>query len=234
MVAQGAEANRRARARATRVGGPGSMPRPAGRTVAPGGRARRSQIGYHACAMTRDRLALFLTSSALLVSWLSMPAWPTPDTGSESPSPRQVRPPPADPASELAFDVVRETERLRLRVAAAPGPRRGGRDPFTFGVARRPASRPPLLSRTAEPREAAAAPGSAAPARPALRLIGLAERHATEGMVRSAILSGDSDVYIVTEGDLVQGRFTVVGVGADAVDLLDAVTQEALRLPLPQ
>lgn len=185
--------------------------------------------------MTRDRLALLVTSSALLVSWLSTPATPTPAPAAAQPAPSPARP-PADPASALALDVARETDRLGQRLPDMPGPARRARDPFAFGASPRPSpSRPPARP-AALPGPAPAAPAFEAPAatRPLLKLIGIAERRAGDAVERSAILSGTSDVYIVAGGDSVLGRFTVVAIGADAIDLIDTVTQAPVQLSLPR
>lgn len=184
--------------------------------------------------MTRDRLALLVTSSALLVSWLSAPASPTPEPAAAQPPAADAPPVGRDATAELAFDVVRETERLRQRVETAPGPRRSGRDPFAFGAAPRAVPRP---ARTIAPPPAADVPAVAErpspAARPLLRLIGIAERQQDGALLRSAILSGTGDVYIVGVGDEVLGRFVVSAVDAGAVELSDSVTRASVRLALP-
>ncbi len=182
--------------------------------------------------MTRDRLALLLTSSALLVSWLSVPASPTPGTAPPRPATPAVASPP-DRAVELAGEVARETDRLGQRLAEAPRPSRRGRDPFAVApiAAPTPARR---LRHLPPPVEALPADGAPIGSPLALRLIGIAERHAGETVQRTAILSGQSDVYIVTTGDQVLGRFAVVAVGADAVELRETATDLLVRLALPR
>jgi hypothetical protein len=190
--------------------------------------------------VTRDRLALLVTSSALLVSWLSTPASPTPDAAAPQVPAVESRPPARDAATVLALDVARETERLEQRMVEAPGPRRSGRDPFAFGMAPRasrpdvPPPRPAGLAAGGEDGVPAALAVPAPQAGPALRLIGIAERRLAEGVQRSAILSGASDVYIVSEGDELIGRFVVGAIGEGAVELRDTVSEAQLRLVLPQ
>lgn len=181
--------------------------------------------------MTRDRLALLVTSSALLVSWLSSPAWPTTPATSQPLPPPDVTT-PQEPVEELAFDVARETERLRERMASVPTPRRGGRDPFRFQASRPAISRP--LPQYAAPVARAVPEETIAPTRPVLKLIGVAERQAPDGPIRTAILSGASDVYILAIGDTVLGRFTVTAIEPEAVELTETITSAVARLALPR
>jgi hypothetical protein len=67
-----------------------------------------------------------------------------------------------------------------------------------------------------------------------LKLIGIAERETPDGPIRTAILSGPADVFLVSPADQVLGRYTVGAVGADAVELTDATTGAVVRLALPQ
>jgi hypothetical protein len=65
-----------------------------------------------------------------------------------------------------------------------------------------------------------------------LKLIGIAERATEEGTVRSAVLAGPGDVFIVGVEDQVLSRFTVVAIAAEAIELTDALTGQALRLAM--
>ncbi len=55
----------------------------------------------------------------------------------------------------------------------------------------------------------------AATPEPAFALIGVAE----DGGVRTAIISGQGQLFMVKDGELVAERYRVTHVGADAVDL---------------
>jgi hypothetical protein len=68
-----------------------------------------------------------------------------------------------------------------------------------------------------------------APAGPVLKLSGIAQKAGT----RTAILSGDGQIYLVGEGESVAGRYTVVTIDPEAVLLRDAAGVEQ-RLVLPQ
>ena len=96
-------------------------------------------------------------------------------------------------------------------------------------------SSPKSATRASTPRErgvqsAAIEPTiQAAPPAPTLKLSGVAQKAGK----RTAILSGDGQIYLVGEGDSVAGRFTVVTIDPEAVLLRDAAGVEQ-RLVLPQ
>jgi hypothetical protein len=145
-----------------------------------------------------------------------------------SPAPAPVQAAAPDPAM---LDVERQTSRLREYASVAPEPR-SVRDPFRFG------HRPPPRSRVSpsyvQPR-AVAAPSSLPPPVPEpapLQLIGMAERDSGDGAERIAIIAAFNDVHLVRVGDRIGGRFTVLAVGADAVELEDAETRTLVRLGL--
>lgn len=188
-------------------------------------------------AVTRDRFALLVTSSALLVSWFSTPAQPTPSPPADQPAPRSAATAPArDRASALAREVSRETARLAGRLALDPPTPRPGRDPFDFASSRAPAVAPaaPVTRPLPRPAPLADAPEDLprAAAGPTLRLIGIAERTTPDGVHRSAVLAGASDVYIVSAGEALLARFDVVEVEADAVALRERASGAPVRLVL--
>ena len=86
-------------------------------------------------------------------------------------------------------------------------------------VRERTATEPPLR------RDSAATPSvPSVPAQPVqspLTLSGIAGRNTPEGIQRTAIISGDGQLYLVTEGELVAGRLRVMTVDSDAVTLKD-------------
>ena len=59
----------------------------------------------------------------------------------------------------------------------------------------------------------------------------MAERQTPQGVKRTAIISGDGQLYLVTEGEMVAGRYRVVTVDSDAVTLRDDAGTE-LRLSM--
>jgi hypothetical protein len=120
-----------------------------------------------------------------------------------------------------------QAARLRDRSAAVTL-RPSTRNPFSFS-SRKPSPR------SDRPRESAvqSAPVEtmipAAPAGPSLKLSGVAQKDGK----RTAILSGDGQIYLVGEGDSVAGRYSVIKVDPEAVLLRDASGAEQ-RLVLPQ
>jgi hypothetical protein len=83
----------------------------------------------------------------------------------------------------------------------------------------------------------AAAPATAAPApTPAtvlpLKLEGLAEDRGDQGPVRSAVISGFGDFFIVKEGDSVTTRYRVAKISSEGVELTDLTDNTTLRLAL--
>ena len=65
-----------------------------------------------------------------------------------------------------------------------------------------------------------------------LKLIGIAERATPDGAIRSAVLSGPSDVFIVGVDDQLLGRFTVVAIAAEGDRTRGRRTGQPLRLAL--
>lgn len=67
-------------------------------------------------------------------------------------------------------------------------------------------------------------------AKPPLRLLGLVTL--TDGARVAVILVG-SDLTLARAGDLIGNRFRVNSIGDEAVELIDAVGQQPIRLALP-
>ena len=66
-----------------------------------------------------------------------------------------------------------------------------------------------------------------APPAPPYTLAGIAERNTPEGRKRTAVISGEGQLYLVTEGEIVGGRYTVVRIDPEAVLLRDQTGAEA-------
>lgn len=78
----------------------------------------------------------------------------------------------------------------------------------------------------------AAAPAIEIP-EPVLQLIGVAENTHDGGVVRTAMITGGHDeLMMVGRGQRVLGRYEVVAVGVDAVELKDLETGAVRRLAL--
>jgi hypothetical protein len=112
--------------------------------------------------------------------------------------------------AELAAEIARLRDRLRPRTP----PERPSRNLFEFhaapqpraiDVAPPPASDNVIILPTALP----------------LRLVGVAEDEGPDGAVRTAIISGQGDLWLAKEGDEIARRYRVLHITADAVDLQD-------------
>jgi hypothetical protein len=120
----------------------------------------------------------------------------------------------AVPAASDAPDRITPVERLRRRLSTMPGARQRDRDPFHF--ASPPAAAPAASSDALRGRdEQPAVP------KPRLRLLGIAQDVRDGQPVRTAVIGGMNQVYLVGEGDQMALRFLVKRVGADSVDVED-------------
>ena len=69
--------------------------------------------------------------------------------------------------------------------------------------------------------------------RPSLTLIGIAEDASADGVVRTAIVSGLADLFLVKAGETIDGgRYRIDLVSADAVQLTDTLTASPTTLAL--
>ena len=121
-----------------------------------------------------------------------------------------------------------EIGRLREHLHPTTAPQRPPRNLFSFE------RRPPASSNPAvKPAEIATVEAPVLPAPPALTLIGLAEDQDDDGrVVRTAIISAASELFMVKEGQPVTARFKVGKIGADVVELTDVNDNSTLRLAL--
>jgi hypothetical protein len=173
--------------------------------------------------MTKTTLkALWLGGGGVLATWLAV----TPNQG----VPTTARAPAeriAVAQTPSADQLRAQTNRLRERTASV---KLGAstRNPFRFNEPRsaaspRSSSAPPIAEAPAPP---------PAPLPPPLTLTGVTGKQTPSGMKRTAVISGDGQMYFVGEGDTVAGRYTVVKVDPEAVVLRDANGDE-MRLGLP-
>lgn len=185
---------------------------------------------YKPLAMTPGKAAAYFTLAILSAAWFASAV------GVPS-SPRQV--PTAPPSSDdarldaLARDVQAQGARLRKRLASAPEVQAPVRNPFTFGLRDSPRSAPARGVATAAAVVDFVPEPEPAPREPLLVLIGVAEEKTPDGLVRTAMISQDGEVlHMATSGDPVIGRYVVVTVSPDAVELKDLSTGLTRRLVL--
>ncbi len=118
-----------------------------------------------------------------------------------------------------------EAERLARRLSEVEEFSAPARDPFRFARAAAPA--------LPAPAPAPAAPTIAAPLPvppPPFALSGIAEDRQGEVVVRTAVITGSGDLWLVRAGEKVEGKFEVTAVDADAVELIRADTGTTVRL----
>jgi hypothetical protein len=137
--------------------------------------------------------------------------------------------PSANPGARARVDaggdsLAREIARLQRLQEPGVAPAHG-RDVFRFAPARAPVER--IVPAAPAPIEVPVAPPG-----PALKLIGVAEDTAGGHSVRTAIISGPDQLYVVREGERVTSRFGVQRISPDVVELVDAVDASAVRLVL--
>ncbi len=163
--------------------------------------------------------AYYVVGAGLLAAWLASAAGV-----SRSPMPRLPAPGPSADAVQLdavASDVQSQALRLRARLAAAPAPQAPFRNPFAFVSA--PAARPARV----RPQPIAAPPSIVeAVSEPDLVLIGIAE----QGTTRTAMVGSGDELLLASEGQTLAGRYRVVKVAVDAIELVDLGTGTTRRL----
>jgi hypothetical protein len=159
--------------------------------------------------MNFTRTATSLVVGAVLVAWLAGAA-----TSKRDIPPPIITPPQAIDARGV--ELTKEIARLRDRLRPTTPPAEPRRNLFTFRTAAAPA---PHDVRSAQAVTIdAPAPR---PSEPALKLAGIAEDAGSDGPDRTAIISGEGQLFMVKEGDAVAGRYRVARISSDAVELSD-------------
>ena len=176
--------------------------------------------------MTGGRLAAMLLGAAVCGAWFASAAGVARQARETGITPRQIE---AAQFDALAADMQAQAGRLRERLAQAPAPRAAIRNPFRF------AERPVASARRGRAVLPAPEPMPATPEmiEPSLQLIGVAETSTKDGMVRTAMITGgSSELMMVTAGQRILGRYEIVAVAADAVELRDVNSGAIRRLIL--
>jgi len=173
--------------------------------------------------MNANRTLTLTAIGGALLAWFAAAATSTHDV-----APRIVLTPPH--VDVQGADLAKEIARLHDRLRPDATPRTPSRNLFTYHTAahhdapRAAAAPAPALTETA------AAPS--APALPALKLEGVAQDDTPTGPVRTAIISGEGQLYLVKAGEAVGSRYKVARIGSDAVELTDAIDHSTRRLAL--
>jgi hypothetical protein len=171
--------------------------------------------------MNVKRTALIGVAAVAVAVWISAAA--TSNTRTTAP----VIPARTNVVDKSGAELAVEVRRLHERLRPTDTPLHS-RDLFRYSARPSASSGPP----------AAAIPVAPPPEQPPaamvspLKLEGLAEDHGDQGPVRTAIISGFGDIFLVKEGDSVTLRYRVAKISADAVELTDLTDDTPLRLAL--
>lgn len=160
--------------------------------------------------VTKTTLKAVFAGCGLLATWLFVTPGDAPTASSTEPlRPSLTREPVADQLNA-------GTAKLRDRVATVP--MRSTRNPFRFASPKRatPVAAPASMAVPESP-----PPALTPPPPPPFKLSGIAERNTPQGRKRTAVITNEGQLYVVAEGDLVAGRYTVITIDPDAAVLRD-------------
>lgn len=170
--------------------------------------------------MNLKRTATIVAIGGALLAWLAGAA-----------TSNRVALPPivvhSEPIEARGADLATEIARLHERLRPTATPRQPGRNLFTFHTT--PVAIAPTV--VAPPR-AALVEAPAPLAQPVLKLAGIAEDAGADGPVRTAIISGEGQLFMVKIGEQVTSRYKVAKISADVVELMDLGDQTVRRLAL--
>ena len=171
--------------------------------------------------MNWKRTATIVVVGGVVLAWLAGAA-----TSNRSIAPATVA--PLAPIEVRGAELAGEIKRLHERLRPTASPHQPGRNLFAFqhAVAMRPLTPPP------SPKAALAEAVTAPLAQPLLKLAGVAEDQGPDGPIRTAIISGEGQLFMVKEGDAVTPRYTVTRISADVVELTDVADHTVRRLAL--
>jgi hypothetical protein len=182
--------------------------------------------------MNRTRIALLGFFAVLVAVWVSSATLPPAAAPKPAPGPvakvsKPARPAKATRARDVtSFDLNDAAQRLHARLTTPTRPGGTDRNPFEFGQA--PAPRVAM-----SPVPAPVAPAMpVGPEPPPFALTGVAEQTNGETLERTAILTGNNQIYFAKSGDRLLGRYEVTAVGVDAIELREIASGQIVRLGL--
>jgi hypothetical protein len=173
--------------------------------------------------MNLKRTTTIVLAGAAIGAWLAGAATSNhtiPATPIDRPAAIEMR------GAELAREIARLQERLR----PTSSPRLPARNLFAFRAGAPRAPQPAFASAPQPAISEAAAPSM--PALPSLKLVGIAEDTDADIAIRTAIISGEGQLYMVKEGEIVTTRYRVTTITPDVVELVDLIDNSIRRLAL--
>jgi hypothetical protein len=174
----------------------------------------------------------FRGTAALVLSVVAFGAWLAIATGLVIAPPVSNAPqssPVASPLDPVIRSVQSQSARLHTYLASVPQLVPPVRDPFAFSRSASSGVGGRLRVSATAPDGAAAA---TATARPALTLAGIAEEGSPDAPVRTAVISGMGQLFLVKESETFGGRFEIVRVGADSALVRDGLDRSTFTLTL--
>jgi hypothetical protein len=170
--------------------------------------------------MKLKRTAVVLVAGAALAAWLAAAAT---SGNRRNLDPASIVVP--SPVDSRGAGLASEIEQLHARLRPTTVPNQPGRNLFAFGL---PKPRPAVpVARPTHPDDV-----GVEPPRPPLRLSGLAEDATPSGTVRTAVISGLGQLFLVREGEDIVERYRVVRISSDVVELTDLSDGSTFRLAL--
>ena len=168
--------------------------------------------------MNASRAALMVVGVNLVAVWAAAAA------GGRAAATEPAAPPQAaavEAVSEARGSLLAAAERLEAHARRTAAPTLA-RDPFRFGAESRPAARS-APGATAMERHAAEPAAPPIEAEPDIVLQGMAESGEGEALVRTAILSAGGELVLAALGTRIAGRYDVVALTSDSVELEDII-----------
>jgi hypothetical protein len=169
--------------------------------------------------MNFKRTATIVIAGAALLAWLAGAA-----------TPKRAIPPPIVTAPQAidarGVELTNEIARLRDRLRPTAVPSQPQRNLFTFKESTGSSRATP----TVLPEQPAIASEITPPSEPPLKLAGIAEDSGPAGPDRTAIISGQGQLFMVKEGEQVTARYRVAKIAVDAVELADVEAGTIRRL----
>jgi hypothetical protein len=170
--------------------------------------------------MNLKRATTIVVVGGALLAWLAGAA-----TSNRAIEPVSLTSVPAIDMRGAALE--KEITRLHERLRPSATPNQTGRNLFSFRSARLRETPP-----TVAPHPALVEALPLPPPLPPLKLAGVAEDPGADGPVRTAIITGEGQLFTVKEGENVTARYRVVKISADVVELLDLTDNSVRRLAL--
>ena len=172
--------------------------------------------------MNVKRIVAMGAVGGALAAWLAAASTMLTQPAVETPVPRatgvELR------GAALAAEITRLRERLRPTAA----PQLPSRNLFEFSRTA------PARADSPAPRDLAEAeaPRPPAPPAPLLKLVGMAEDPGPDGPVRTAIISGFGQLFLVKEGERVTSRYQVAKISGEAAEIRDLGDNSTVTLVL--